>query len=82
MSKEAFIKAIDAEIASRDNLTVEKTDTGIIITGTDFEVKATRRAVFGRGYRREIELKCVYATLKVGLTAEEFAEFITRHITN
>lgn len=82
MSKEAFIKAIDAEITSRDNLTVEKTDTGIIISGTDFEVKATRRAVLGRGYRREVELKCAYATLKVGLTAEEFAEFISRHITN
>ena len=82
MSKELFLKAIDAEIASRDNLTVEKTDTGIIITGTDFEVKATRRAVLGRGCRREVELRCVYATLKVGLTAEEFAEFISRHINN
>ena len=82
MSKELFIKAIDAEIASRDNLTVEKTDTGIIISGTDFEVKAARRPVLGRGCRREVELRCVYATLKVGMTAEEFAEFISRHITN
>ena len=79
MTDNALIQIIESEIANRTDLTVSKTATGIEITGKDFIVKAVKRPVLGRGFRREVEMKKIEGTVKTGLSAEAFADFINRH---
>ena len=76
---DTLIQAIETEIGNHTDLTVEKLVNGILITGKDFEVKAVKRPVLGRGFRREVEMKTIEGSVKTGLSAEKFAEFINRY---